>query len=180
MIGDAVRALPARWRKLAEGFRNGTDIGNAEAACLGVSAAELDAALCPTRNREADRARFPDKAFNSWLDMGISDGGHTVWDAVGDIYAAWDGWQACKFSHLPIGPFPWDFGLAATDDVEPPRRAMILRNHEDRGRLRVVLLRRDQTEEMDADPKRRPREWLTPFIGWDWHLLAFVDVEVQE
>lgn len=44
-VGEAVRALPTKWRELAEEFRNGTDIGNAEAACLRVSANELEAAL---------------------------------------------------------------------------------------------------------------------------------------
>lgn len=44
--------------------------------------------------READRRRFPDPDFNAWLDQGISDCGHTVWDAVGDVQAAWQGWEA--------------------------------------------------------------------------------------
>ena len=43
-------------------------------------------------DREADRQRFPDPDFNRWLDEGVSDY-HTVWDAVGDIAAAWAGWD---------------------------------------------------------------------------------------
>jgi hypothetical protein len=48
----------------------------------------------PKSDREADRARFTDKDFNRWLDDGISDAGHTVWDAVGCIASAWAGWEA--------------------------------------------------------------------------------------
>ncbi|MCE7031772.1 hypothetical protein LY625_03930 [Lysobacter sp. GX 14042] len=51
-----------------------------------------------SRDREADRTRFTDKAFNDWLDTGISDAGHTVWDAVGDTQAAWKGWEARQFA----------------------------------------------------------------------------------
>ena len=50
-------------------------------------------AVQPSRDREADRARFTDPVFNRWLDEGISDAGHTVWDAVGDTQAAWQGWE---------------------------------------------------------------------------------------
>lgn len=46
------------------------------------------------RDREVDRGRFPDPAFNRWLDEGISDGGHTVYDALVDIADAWSGWSA--------------------------------------------------------------------------------------
>lgn len=46
----------------------------------------------PTRDREADRQRFPDPEFNRWLDEGISDSGHTVWDQIHDVGAAWCGW----------------------------------------------------------------------------------------
>ena len=50
------------------------------------------------RDREADRARFSDAAFNDWLDTGISDAGHTVWDMVGDLADAWAGWEARQFA----------------------------------------------------------------------------------
>lgn len=46
----------------------------------------------PVRDREADRQRFPDAAFNRWLDEGISDAGHTVWDLIADVCDAWHGW----------------------------------------------------------------------------------------
>ena len=49
-------------------------------------------------DRETDRQRFTDSAFNDWLDTGISDSGHTVWDAVGDVQAAWSGWEARQFA----------------------------------------------------------------------------------
>ena len=50
-------------------------------------------AMPPPRDREADRARFPDHRFNAWLDTGISDAGHTVWDQIGDVCSAWAAWQ---------------------------------------------------------------------------------------
>lgn len=55
----------------------------------------------PVRNREADRERFTDPEFNRWLDEGISDAGHTVWDAVGDVQAAWQGWNNRQFYAAP-------------------------------------------------------------------------------
>lgn len=48
------------------------------------------------RNREEDRARWNDPEFNKWLDEGITDCGHTVWDSVPDIGSAWNGWDAAK------------------------------------------------------------------------------------
>jgi hypothetical protein len=47
----------------------------------------------PVRDREADRARIPDPAFNRWLDEIISDAGHTVWDTIPDVCCAWHGWS---------------------------------------------------------------------------------------
>lgn len=45
------------------------------------------------RNREADRARFPDPNFNRWLDEAITENGeYTAWHALqstGDAYAGW-------------------------------------------------------------------------------------------
>lgn len=51
-----------------------------------------------TRDRELDRKHFTDASFNEWLDTGISDAGHTVWDAIGDTQAAWAGWDARPFA----------------------------------------------------------------------------------
>ena len=48
----------------------------------------------PQRNREADRARYIDRAFNEWLDDSVADGGATVWDLVPDIHSAWAAWTA--------------------------------------------------------------------------------------
>ncbi len=51
--------------------------------------------------READRERFPDDAFNEWLDQGISDCGHTVWDSIVSVESAWLAWSAAKYDgHL--------------------------------------------------------------------------------
>ena len=72
--------------------------------------AELDAQPAPApvqvdkRDREADRQRFPDAQFNVWLDEGISDCGHTVWDAIGDVCDAWQGWKARQFYAHPQPP----------------------------------------------------------------------------
>ena len=46
------------------------------------------------RDREADRRIFPDVDFNAWLDLGISDCGHTVYDSISSIEDAWNGWLA--------------------------------------------------------------------------------------
>jgi len=48
------------------------------------------------RNREENRSRWNDPEFNKWLDEGITDCGHTVWDSVPDIGSAWNGWDAAK------------------------------------------------------------------------------------
>lgn len=45
------------------------------------------------RDREADHLRFPDADFNAWLDAGISDAGHTVYDSISSIEDAWQGWH---------------------------------------------------------------------------------------
>jgi hypothetical protein len=54
----------------------------------------------PERDREADRARFPDPVFNTWLDEGISDAGHTVWDQV-NVCDAWAGWENRQWYTAP-------------------------------------------------------------------------------
>ena len=64
----------------------------------------------PEKDRESDRKRFPDEAFNCWLDEGISDAGHTVWDMVGDIYSAWTAWDSRPFYDKTVEQEP----------VEPP------------------------------------------------------------
>lgn len=52
------------------------------------------------RDREADRARFPDPTFNKWLDEVISDAGHTVWDQV-NVCDAWAGWENRQWYTAP-------------------------------------------------------------------------------
>lgn len=44
--------------------------------------------------RQADRERYPDPAFNNWLDDFVSDGGWTVWDTLKSVDDAWSGWKA--------------------------------------------------------------------------------------
>lgn len=86
-------------------------------------ASELDAALAAMaaqpdkRDREADRERFPDPYFNNWLDEVISDAGHTVWCAVGDLADAWRGWEARQY-YAPQQPCPC--GLATCQEPWEP------------------------------------------------------------
>ncbi len=68
------------------------------------------------RNREADRARFPDPAFNRWLDEGIADGGWTVWDQIGSTVDAWAGWQNRAF-----------YSDAPQSEAQPVARDLVLR-----------------------------------------------------
>lgn len=58
------------------------------------------------RDREADRARFTDPDFNDWLDCGISDCGHTVYDSIDSIADAWQGWNAHVVAALRQQPAP--------------------------------------------------------------------------
>lgn len=66
-------------------------------------------------DRAAERARFPDEAFNDWLDDTISDAGHTVRDTITNLADAWAAW----YSHDAYQPdehplvMPWD-------EVTPP------------------------------------------------------------
>jgi hypothetical protein len=62
-----------------------------------VKARELDAAQPVLKDREKDRKWFLDPAFNRWLDEGISDAGHTVYDTIGSLYDAWLAWQAAPY-----------------------------------------------------------------------------------
>ena len=52
------------------------------------------------RDREQDRAQYPDKDFNDWLDCVISDCGHTVYHTIGNIDDAWQGWNAHAVSMM--------------------------------------------------------------------------------
>lgn len=74
----------------------------------------------PKRDREADRARFPDPAFNRWLDEAITENGEfTVWDHLGDTCDAWHGWQNKPFyaapKREPLIPIPADVVEQAVD-----------------------------------------------------------------
>lgn len=62
----------------------------------------------PVADREAARARFPDPAFQRWLDEGISDAGHTVFCTIGDAADAWAGWSAKDYYAQPVAlPDGW-------------------------------------------------------------------------
>ena len=64
----------------------------------------LAAPAAPQRNREADRARYIDRAFNEWLDDSVADGGATVWDLVLDVHSAWAAWTAHPNYAAPAAP----------------------------------------------------------------------------
>ena len=56
----------------------------------------------PVKDREKDRLRFSDEAFNRWLDEGISDSGHTVYDLVENVCEAWRGWENSQYYTHPV------------------------------------------------------------------------------
>jgi len=72
----------------------------------------------PTRDREADRARFTDAGFNRWLDDGISDAGHTVYDAIPDIACAWQGWTAREYYEQPATTAPGEGSVSEQDAAQ--------------------------------------------------------------
>ena len=55
----------------------------------------------PVKDRENDRLRFSDEAFNRWLDESISDSGHTVYDLIGNVCEAWHGWENSQYYTAP-------------------------------------------------------------------------------
>lgn len=100
---DAAQGAVACWRKSrgavvsywTDGDISAEDFAKLTRAGFAIERAYTHPQAAPAqRDREADRQRFSDPDFNRWLDEGISDGGHTVYDAVGDVQAAWQGWSA--------------------------------------------------------------------------------------
>ena len=63
---------------------------------------EIGRGTLPVRNREADRQRFTDVSFNRWLDEGVSDAGHTVWDTITKTADAWVAWLSKDFYAAPV------------------------------------------------------------------------------
>ena len=103
----------AKWPKLNDQCSHGEIFVVEYQAALAAAPAHPPAAL-PVRDREADRNRFPDAAFNRWLDEGISDAGHTVWDQIADVCTAWHGWVNRPF-YEPTSPALPDGWLAEAD-----------------------------------------------------------------
>ena len=91
-------AYEMRERQVARRFKSQTLIDWADRIESALAAEGVQAGEVEQRARESDRQRFSDPEFNAWLDTGISDAGHTVWDAVGDTQAAWAGWEARQFT----------------------------------------------------------------------------------
>lgn len=47
------------------------------------------------RDRDADRQKFSDPAFNRWLDESITENGEfSVWHQLGDVATAWSAWES--------------------------------------------------------------------------------------
>lgn len=100
---DANKAAPAAWEPADEqakraAYQRGIEDGKLLEAALQRHAA------APPRNREADRARYTDPAFNEWLDDSAADGGATVWDLVSDVHSAWAAWSAHLNYTAPAAP----------------------------------------------------------------------------
>lgn len=70
------------------------------------------------RDREADRARFPDTAFNTWLDESITENGEfTAWDSLsstGDAYAGW----SVRSNYAPTQAEPVEGGEVVDSDYK--------------------------------------------------------------
>lgn len=63
------------------------------------------------RDRAADRARFPDREFNHWLDEAITENGEfTIWDQIVDTCSAWHGWVNAR-DHFTAKDVHEDLGL---------------------------------------------------------------------
>ena len=82
----------------AHGYRSGAAsaeyLEDTKRKLLAALESLIAAPAAPQRNREADRARYTDPAFNEWLDDSVADGGATVWDLVPDVHSAWFAWTA--------------------------------------------------------------------------------------
>ena len=94
----------------------------------------------PVRDREAVRVCFPDD-FNRWLDEGISDAGHTVFDQIGDVSDAWAGWEARPF----YAPQP------ASEDARDAARYRWLRDQCERQELVIAKSGTWQLESWSGD-----------------------------
>ena len=80
---------------LDQKFTSGNDV---PVSSVRITREEYEAAVKHAvggRDREADRHRFPDPAFNRWLDESITENGEfSVWHQLGDITPAWAAWES--------------------------------------------------------------------------------------
>ena len=107
-------------------------------------------AALPVRDREADRQRFPDAAFNRWLDEGISDAGHTVWDQIHDVCDAWHGWTNRPF-YDPARPALPDGWLAEAERlVHRLKTASFAYGHYDDEGMMPTLAREEREAHADV------------------------------
>lgn len=93
------------------GFQHGGDMARA-------------AAQQPARGREADRARFPDPAFNEWLDTTVTENGEfTVWHLLASTGDALAGWEN-RPHYVKEQPAP--FSRPQEDGLQPNTWANVL------------------------------------------------------
>jgi hypothetical protein len=76
----------------------------------------------PVYDREQLRQKYPDEHFNRWLDEGISDGGHTVFDWFGAaaVPNLWEGWDARQHYDPVLSDALKEF-LTCDNLIEPSR-----------------------------------------------------------
>lgn len=56
-------------------------------------------------------------------------------------------------------------------------KVAVIRNHEYPDMLRVIAVPEGQS--LDFDPDAATRRWLHPYLGTEWHLVSFADVETS-
>ena len=89
--------------EIAQGNNNAEELIPEAIAMLRQQQAQIEALKShPVKDREKDRLRFSDEAFNRWLDEGISDSGHTVYDLVENVCEAWHGWENSQYYTHPV------------------------------------------------------------------------------
>lgn len=81
---------------VAEGVRAGAYDGEPEMMALIQAMAEIPV------DREADRARYPDPAFNRWLDQSVTESGeYSVWHMLRSVHDAHSGWSSAADALTP-------------------------------------------------------------------------------
>ena len=93
---------PVAWMENYKGEPNNLDWDKNNLYCEGEFHNVVPLYTHPVKDREKDRLRFSDEAFNRWLDESISDSGHTVYDLVENVCEAWHGWENSQYYTHPV------------------------------------------------------------------------------